>query len=91
MTDDGHPFTVGAVKKGSNDLLNFAGTDAAGTDLHGFDRTLMFSTDFLQVWIPDRAGFIMGVTDVVSANRLFAANSTFFSHLHILLKVSNAN
>jgi hypothetical protein len=47
-------------------------------------------TDFLQVWIPHSAGFVMGVTDIVSGNRLFAANSTFFSHLDILLKVSNA-
>ena len=70
--------------------MNLAGADAAGADLHGLDGSLVIGTDFLQIWIPHGTGFIVCVTDIVSGNRLFTANSTFFRHLVILLKVSNA-
>ena len=63
-------------------FLHLAGTDAAGADFNRLHRTILYGPDLLQVGLPDGTGFIVCVTDIISANGLFAADFTFSSHLY---------
>jgi len=54
-----------------------SGTDAARTCLNGQDAAVFYRSDFLQVGIPDRAGFIIGVAYIVSEAGAFSTNITF--------------
>jgi hypothetical protein len=62
--------------------LHFAGTDATGANFYGFDRTVLDCPYLLQVWFPDRTGFIVGMTDIISGNGFFSAIFTFSGHFH---------
>lgn len=69
--------------KRSDGFLDFAGTDAAGANLNGFDRTVLDGADLLQIRIPDSTSFVVCVTDVISSNGFFPADFTLLRHLFI--------
>ena len=60
---------------------NGASTNAAGTDLHGTDGAVADGLDFLQVRVPDLAGFVMGMADIITGHGLFAADFADSRHL----------
>ncbi len=49
------------------------GTDAAGTDPDASHRAVPDRFDFLQVRIPDPAGLVVGMADIITKARTFAA------------------
>jgi len=57
-------------------FYNKAGFDTAGTHLHPHRLTILDGSNFLEVRVPSLLGFVMGVTDIVSYERLFAAELT---------------
>jgi hypothetical protein len=57
-------------------FYNKAGFDTAGTHLHPHRLTVLDGSNFLEVGIPSLLGLIMGVTDIVSHERLFTAELT---------------
>jgi hypothetical protein len=53
-----------------------AGFDTAGANLHSHGLTILDGSHFLEVGVPSFLGFVMGVTDIVSYERSFAAELT---------------
>ncbi len=54
------------------------GTDAAGTDFNRSNAAIVLdSLDFLKVRIPDGAGLVVRMADVVTEAGAFTANFTF--------------
>ena len=74
------PFSKSIYRAWSARFLNLAGADAAGADLDGSNTAVLHCTDTLQVRFPGGAGFVVCVTDVITGNRLFAADFTFSCH-----------
>jgi hypothetical protein len=61
-------------------LNDFAGLDAAGADADALAATIDLSLDGLEVYVPATTGGVVGVRDVVSELRAFAAEITFLCH-----------
>jgi hypothetical protein len=59
---------------------DFAGLDAAGADAHTLADTVYDGLDGLQVYVPATAGGVVGVGDVVSELRAFAAEIALGCH-----------
>jgi hypothetical protein len=59
---------------------DFSGLDAAGADAYALAATIDLSLDGLEVNVPATAGGVVGVRDVVSELRAFAAEITFLCH-----------
>lgn len=68
----------------SDGFLNYlhylACFEATGTHLHVFDRTLILSSDFLEVRVPSASGFIVRVTDVIPEKGSFVTHITSLGH-----------
>jgi hypothetical protein len=60
------------------------GTDAAGTRLDSHDAAVFHCSDFLQIRIPDSAGFIVSVAHIVSEAGTFSTDITFSRHICFL-------
>lgn len=85
--DEKRPRATGAggrgpagCRKRSERLGDLAGAKAAGADLHAPDRTALDRFDLLEIGIPDAGGLIVGVADVISEARTFAADITDSGH-----------
>ncbi len=63
-----------------NDFLYAVGTNAACTDLESLDGLTDFHFCFVEIRHPSPAGYVVGVADIVSGNRAFAANIASLSH-----------
>jgi hypothetical protein len=61
-------------------LYDFAGLDAAGADAHALADAVGDGLHRLQVDVPATAGGVVGVRDVVTELRAFAAKITFLCH-----------
>lgn len=61
-------------------LDDLAGPDAASADAHPFACTAHLRLDGLQIDVPTTAGRVVGVRDIVSELRAFAAEITFGCH-----------
>jgi hypothetical protein len=59
---------------------DFASLDAGRADADALARTVNYGLDRLQIDVPTTAGRVMGVRDVVSELRAFAAEITFGCH-----------
>jgi len=57
-------------------FVNEAGFDAAGTHFHPHRLTVFYGSYFLEVRVPSLLGLVMGMTDIVSDERFFAAEFT---------------
>ena len=61
-----------------------AGPDAAGANLNAPDGAVADSLDLLQIRIPDPAGFVVGVADIVAEARAFTTYFTYLGHCYNL-------
>lgn len=61
-------------------LYNLAAAKAAGADLEGGVGFAHYGSYLVQVRLPDPAGLVVGVTDVVPRNRSFSADITLACH-----------
>jgi hypothetical protein len=59
---------------------DFAGLDAAGADAHALTHTVHLRLDGLKVDVPAAPGGVVGVGDVITELRAFAAEITFSCH-----------
>jgi hypothetical protein len=59
---------------------DFAGLDAAGADANALASAVDFGFDGLEVDVPAATGGVVGVRDVVTELRAFAAEITFVCH-----------
>jgi hypothetical protein len=60
--------------------LDFAATEAAGTDPKAFRLTVDQCPDWLEVGLEDPLGFVIGVTDVMAGLAAFATKIACISH-----------
>jgi len=58
-------------------LLGKTGAYAPRANICAFGRTVVNGADFLNVWLPDFFGFIVGMTYLVSNLTAFAANTAY--------------
>jgi hypothetical protein len=63
---------------------DFASLNAAGADAHALAGAIDLRFDRLQVYIPATTGRVVGVGDIVSELRTFAAEITFGCHDELL-------
>ena len=63
---------------------DFAGLDAAGADAHALASAVDLGLDGLEVHVPAAAGGVVGVRDIVTELRAFAAKITFLCHDEML-------
>jgi hypothetical protein len=59
---------------------DFAGLDAACADAHSLANAIYLCLDRLKIDVPTATGGVVGVGDVVSELRAFAAEFTFSCH-----------
>lgn len=75
----------GFYNRNNSELLQrfgyMAGTNAAGTGLDGLDAAICYGSDFLEVWIPNGTGFIVGVAHIVAEAGPFSTDITFSRHI----------
>ena len=62
-------------------LLYFAALEAVGANAHAPMRSLYDSAHGTQIHVPAALGHVVGVTDIVSKLRTFAAQFTYACHL----------
>jgi hypothetical protein len=61
-------------------LRDTARSDAAGTHFDAPDGAVAYSFHLLQIWIPDPAGFVVGVAHIIAEAGALAAYFTHFGH-----------
>jgi len=61
-------------------LQNAVGLDTGGADLHAHCSSINAGTHILEIRQPAPPGAVMGVTDIISCDRLLAADFTHSSH-----------
>ena len=61
-------------------LGDFAALDAVGANADALGRALDHRMHSLQIWAPAAPGYVVGVRDVVTKLRAFAANVAYLCH-----------